>query len=147
MLRAYARFVTGPSHRLLADAGLLVLRLWLGLSMLLLHGLMKIGNYETLRQGFPDPLGLGTATSLHLAIFAEAVCSLLLVLGLLTRLALLQLIATMAVAWILIHGGALSGDHSGELAFIYLAGFVALFLAGPGRFSIDHLILRRLASA
>jgi putative oxidoreductase len=34
----------------------------------------------------------------------------------------------------------LSGDHSGELAFIYLGGFVALFFAGGGRLSLDQRI-------
>ena len=29
---------------------------------------------------------------------------------------------------------------SGELAFIYLAGFVTLFLAGPGCFSLDAML-------
>jgi uncharacterized membrane protein YphA (DoxX/SURF4 family) len=34
------------------------------------------------------------------------------------------------------------GEGSGEMAFIYLAGFVALLIAGPGRYSFDHYILR-----
>jgi uncharacterized membrane protein YphA (DoxX/SURF4 family) len=34
----------------------------------------------------------------------------------------------------------LSGNHSGELAFMYLMGYVTLLLAGPGRFSVDRVV-------
>lgn len=74
-------------------------------------------------------------------MFAEVVCSILLVLGLFTRFAALNLIATMSVAFYFVHKASLErGPNSGELAFIYLAGFVALLLAGGGRFSLDAKI-------
>jgi putative oxidoreductase len=43
----------------------------------------------------------------------------------------------MATAFWLIHGARLKGDNNGELAFLYLGVFVALFIAGAGRFSLD----------
>jgi putative oxidoreductase len=43
----------------------------------------------------------------------------------------------MSVAFFLVHKMALKGPMSGEMAFIYLAGFVTVLLAGPGRFSVD----------
>jgi uncharacterized membrane protein YphA (DoxX/SURF4 family) len=36
----------------------------------------------------------------------------------------------------------LSGEHSGELAFIYLAGCVALIISGGGAFSLDKLVFK-----
>jgi putative oxidoreductase len=60
------------------------------------------------------------------------------------RLAAIPLVITMAVAFFAVHGGALTGEGNGEMAFIYMAGFVALLIAGPGRYSFDHLILRAL---
>jgi putative oxidoreductase len=119
------------------DFALLLLRVWLGLTMLLNHGWAKAAGFSEKAEGFADPLGVGTTTSLVLAIFGEVVCSTLLVLGLLGRFAAAVLIMTMGVAFCLVHRMALSGEFSGELAFIYLAGFVALFLAGPGRYSLD----------
>ena len=80
--------------------------------------------------------------SLNLVIFSEVFCAVLLVAGLAARFALVPLIVTMAVAFFLIHGGRLVCDGNGEMAFLYLAGFVALLIAGPGRFSFDHYILR-----
>jgi putative oxidoreductase len=34
----------------------------------------------------------------------------------------------------------LSGQGSGELAFMYLMGYVTLLLAGPGSFSVDKAL-------
>jgi len=142
MIKTYAQWITGAGGDWLKNVGLLVLRVWLGLSMLLLHGWGKVQNHAQLTQGFPDPLGVGTALSVNLVIFAEVFCAVLLVAGLAARLALIPLIVTMWVAFYVIHGGALLGENNGEMAFVYLAGFVALFIAGPGRYSFDHYILR-----
>lgn len=135
--------MSGHSGGILGNFGLLVLRLWLGLSMLLLHGWPKVGKYAELSQGFPDPLGVGPAMSLSLAVFAEVFCALLLVFGLVARLAAIPLIATMAIAFFVVHGGVLVGEGNGELAFVYLGGFVALLFAGPGKFSLDQVLLGR----
>jgi len=116
---------------------LLVLRLWLGGSMLALHGWGKLINYSSLSTSFPDPLGVGAHFSLILALVGEVLCPILLMLGFVTRLAALGAATTMAVAWYAVHKMALTGAQSGELAFIYLAGFVALVLAGAGRYSLD----------
>ena len=119
------------------DAGLLVLRFWLGLSLLLLHGWSKLRGFSEMSGKFPDLLGVGSAVSLTMAVFGEVVFALLLVLGLLTRFASVVLAITMAVAFFVVHKGVLSGPKNGELAFVYLAGFVALLVAGAGRFSLD----------
>jgi putative oxidoreductase len=118
-----------------ADCGLLVLRVWLGLSILLLHGVDKLKTFgatveKFAQMGFPTPLGAA-------AVIAEGVCSALLVVGFATRWSAAFLAATMAVAFFKAHGGVLKGPGSGELAFVYLAGFVAIFIAGAGRWSVD----------
>ncbi len=120
-----------------SDAALLTLRLWHGTSMLMLHGWGKLMNFSAMSDTFADPLGVGKTTSLLLAIFGEVVCSVLLMLGLYTRAAALVSALTMATAFWLAHGGKLKGTGNGELAFIFLGVFVALFIAGAGRFSLD----------
>ncbi|WP_400194323.1 DoxX family protein [Hymenobacter sp. B81] len=120
-----------------ANAGLLLLRLWFGLSMLVLHGIPKLVNFSTYAQAFVDFLGIGPAASLVLAIVGEVGCALLLVAGLFTRLAALGAAITMAVAFFMAHGGALSGDNSGEMAFLYLGAYLVLYVTGAGRYAID----------
>lgn len=119
------------------DVALLVLRLWLGGSMLALHGWQKLIHYSSLNATFPDPLGVGSLWSLVLALCGEVLCQILLMLGFVTRLAALGAVATMGVAWYAVHKMALTGAQSGELAFIYLAGYLALVFAGAGRYSLD----------
>ena len=90
---------------------------------------------------FADPYGLGATVSLALAVFAEFFCSLLVVTGTFTRLATIPLIVTMLTAFLLIHGA--DPFPRKELALMYLVPFVTLFVTGPGRFSVDYLILNR----
>jgi putative oxidoreductase len=117
------------------DAGLLLLRLLLGVSMLWLHGWGKLMALFSGNLSFADPLGIGQTTSFLLAIFAEVVCSVLIVLGLFTRWAAFILAFTMGVAFFIVNHAAIKG--SGELAWLYFGGYVVLFCAGAGRFSLD----------
>lgn len=119
------------------DLALLMLRLWLGGAMIALHGWGKLNNLLSGSSRFPDLFGLGSLPTLALAVVAEVAGSLLLILGLWTRPAALALGVTMAVAFFLAHDGKLTGQGNGELAFIYLAGYVVLLLTGAGKFSVD----------
>ena len=119
------------------DFGLLVLRLWLGLTMLLNHGLAKASGFSELVKTFPPIVGT-RAVSLGLVVFAEVGCSVLLIVGLLSRFASLGLAISMGVAFFVAHKASLAmGPGSGELAFIYLAGYVTLFFSGPGKLAAD----------
>lgn len=125
----------------LLDLGLLILRLGAGGSMLFAHGLQKLLGYSEMSAKFPDPIGLGSELSLILAIFAEFLCSALVMLGLVTRLAALPVCATMFVAAFLVHADDPFAKK--ELALLYLVVFVFLALAGGGSFSLDSVIRRR----
>lgn len=120
------------------NLGLLILRVSLGVSMLVLHGYDKLMNFSTKAEKFPALFGLPSNVNLGLAVFAEFFCSILLILGFLTRFAALMLGVTMAVAFFMAHKGALSGPGSGELAMVYLVGYVALLFTGAGRYSVDR---------
>jgi putative oxidoreductase len=120
----------------LTSFALLVLRLWLGLTMIFHHGLDKLENFNTYAMKFPDPLGIGVKPGLALVAFAETAGALLLALGLLTRFGALTLVIDLAVAFFMVHKSL----QGGELAFVYLAGYVALLIAGPGKFSADKAL-------
>lgn len=124
-----------------ADLGLLVLRVWLGLTMFLNHGLAKFQNFGSTVAMFQEKMGIPSVFGAG-AVIAESLCAILLVIGLATRLSAAFLATTMAVAFFKVHQMSLAqGPGSGELAFIYLAGFVALFLTGPGKLSVDSKVL------
>jgi putative oxidoreductase len=120
-----------------SDLALLLLRVWLGASLLMLHGIGKIPRLMADEVRFASVAGLSPTVSLALAVLGEVVAPVLLILGLGARWAAGLSAATMLGAFVVGHGMALSGERSGELPFIFLAGFLAVFIAGPGRFSID----------
>ncbi len=127
-------------NSLLQSVGLLILRVSFG-AMMMVHGLQKLMNFSTFAPNFLDPIGLGKPTALAMAIFAEFFCSILLILGLGSRLATIPLIVTMLVAIVMFHG-----DHpweKKELAACYLSVYVALLLMGPGAFALDRFFVGR----
>ena len=120
-----------------ADLALLLLRVTSGALLIYLHGWGKLATYGERAARFADPFGIGSPASLALAIFAEVVCATLVALGLFTRFAALVCAINMTVAFTYAHEMRLWGPRTGELACMYLVGFAASFLAGPGRFSMD----------
>jgi putative oxidoreductase len=127
----------------LTTMALLVARLWFGLTMLFNHGIEKLMHFNDIVGTFPDPLRIGQEASLILVVFAEVFGSLLLAAGFLTRIAAAVLVIDMFVAFLMVHKTALTGQSSGELAFLYLAGFVVLLISGGGLFSIDTLAFKK----
>ena len=125
-----------------ADAGLLVLRVCLCMSLFLKHGSEKIFHFSEMAAHFPDPLHLGPSTGLVFAMIGDSVCSVLIFAGLATRWASLVAFVNIFVAWAFVHRFLFFGhdaDH-GEIIVLYLAGLLSLLIAGPGRYSVDaHL--------
>lgn len=121
----------------LTNMALLVARLWLGLSMLFNHGFEKLAHFNDMVGTFQDPLRLGPEASLILVIMAEVGGALLLTVGFMTRIAAAVLVIDMFVAFLMVNKTAMHGE--GELAFLYLSGFVFLAIAGGGLFSLDTL--------
>lgn len=116
---------------------LLVVRIIFGI-LLMNHGIQKWSNYQELSTAFPDPLNIGSPLSLGLAVFGELICSMAFIAGFLYRLAMLPMIFTMAVAFFVIHAN--DPFAAKELAFVYLTLFILMYITGPGKFSIDHII-------
>ena len=115
-----------------------MLRLWLGAAMAILHGWGKVVALIDGKNPFENAiLGIPPWPAFILATFSEFVCAILVVVGLWTRLASLFLIVTMAVAFFVAHGAKLSGPGSGEIAFLFLGGFLVILFAGAGKFSVD----------
>ena len=128
-----------------ADAALLVARIGIAVLMLT-HGLPKL--MMLLSGGpvqFPPLFGLSAQIALGLAVFAEVFCSILILFGLGTRLAVIPLIITMLVAAFMIHGTDPFAKQEPSLQ--YLLVYTVLLLTGAGRFSIDYVLQRRLQPA
>lgn len=119
----------------LKDVGLAFFRISIS-AMMLTHGLPKFqkliaGDFE-----FSDPIGIGAAPSLFLAVIGEFICPILVIIGYKTRLASIPTAITMLVAALVVHTADPFGSK--EKAFLYVVAFITIALLGPGKFSIDR---------
>ena len=124
-----------------SDLILLLLRLGFGGLMILQHGLPKL---EKLFWGdptqFADPLGIGAVLSLVIVVIIEVLFSLLLIIGLFTRLSTIPLIVVMLVVIFVVFSPGTLGDK--ELGLLYLFAFIAILIGGPGYYSLDRMFKR-----
>ena len=119
---------------------LLLLRVVIGVFMLT-HGLGKLEKlFGSEPIQFPDLFGMGGTATLALAVFSEVLCSILLILGLATRVAAIPLLITMLVAAFIIH--AEDGFSKQELPLLYAVIYLFISIIGAGKYSLDYLIFK-----
>jgi putative oxidoreductase len=128
------RFLYGPFIGGRAATGLLILRVLAGLG-LMAHGFPKIQNpFGWMGPGAPIP-----GFFQFLAAFSEFGGGLALIVGLLTPVAALGIMATMLVAAFTAHASHpfVGGPPSKEPALSYFTIALTLLLTGPGTLSLD----------
>lgn len=130
-------FYAGSSPRLI-DFAVLILRITAG-AFMLTHGwgkLLMLTSGDAIK--FADPIGIGMTTSLVLAVFAEVVCAILVIIGLFTRLAAIPVVITMLIAAFVIH--AQDPLNVKEMSLLYALIYSFILITGAGRFSLDYLL-------
>lgn len=106
------------------------------------HGLMKLFHFPAPQPGAPDPL----PTLLLAAASIEVVGGGLIAVGLFTRAAAFVCSGQMAVAYFMAHGsqGFWPALNGGEGAILFCFIFLYLVFAGPGTWSLDAVVRKRL---
>lgn len=117
------------------DLALLILRLGFG-GFMLTHGIPKLEMLSDPSQ-FGNPIGLGSTASLILCLIGEVVAPIFMIIGFKTKLAAIPAVLTMAVAAFIVHAADDLGTK--EHALLFLLAFLVIFLAGPGKYSIDKM--------
>jgi putative oxidoreductase len=133
-MNSFVRLSFVPQHYRFA---LFLLRVWVGLSLFLAHGLEKITGFSQMAAHFPDPLHIGAKWSLAFALCSDAICSLLLIIGFGTRWVALFIAINTGVAFVFVHHMRFFGEGNGELPWLYLGVMLTLVIAGGGSFSAD----------
>jgi len=119
----------------LTHMGLAILRIFASVFLIYGHGwpkLIRLINGDT---EFLDPFGIGSAPTLFLAIIAEVLCPLLIILGFKTRWNAIPPAIAMFVAAFIVHRADPFGTK--EMALIYLVIFLSISLIGPGKYGLD----------
>lgn len=107
-------------------------------SIMLTHGLPKIKMLGNDPVEFFNFMGIGTELTLALSIFVEVGCSLLIILGLGTRLAALILALNMLVIAFIVHATDPFGVQ--EKSLLFLVGALMLLFLGGGKYSLDNAL-------
>ncbi len=127
------------------DLGLLFIRLIIGILMAF-YGFEKLTHFnEMAASDFwmknVSFLGFSSKVALGLTVFAELVCSILLILGLFTRISLFFLAFCMAWIFLVVFPMSIldKGDNGYQFndAFVYFAIYLGLLFTGAGKYSLD----------
>ena|ERR1700712_463778 len=121
----------------------LLMRLFLG-SFFFETGLAKVQNLEAMTQRFIDWGIPAPAFNAALSGYTELIGGALIILGLMTRLACVPLVINMLVAVLSVKAKELTSltDFVELDEPLYALGFLWLLFAGPGRVSLDRVLLR-----
>lgn len=136
--------ITGYTYTNLAR---LFMRLFVGV-MLLQFGIRHLVNFSAMKATFPAVIGLDSEASLILMIAIETICSIFIMAGFLTRLAVIPPTIAMIVAenhifQTIYHDTYpynIDSLQPGYLPIMFIGIFLYILLAGPGKISLDYFI-------
>ena len=124
-----------------SDLTSLLLRLILGGLFFAHYGWNKFMNYDQILPMFGDIIGIGAKLSFNLVIFAELICGFLVTIGFLTRLTVIPIFITMAVAFFVAQ--VKDAFDVKALPFVFMLLTIVIFVAGSGKYSVDRLLFKR----
>lgn len=141
--RLFLRF-TGYTYSNMAR---LFIRLFVGI-MFMQFGIRHLVNFTEMSVDFPTIFGLSSETCLVIMIIIELLCSLLIMIGFLTRLSTIPPILSMIAAeYYIVHDllphdslYGLDSTQPGYLPIMFIGIYLFILLAGPGKISLDYFI-------
>lgn len=118
------------------DWAALALRLVVGIA-LLPFAIEKFLTREERADKFYGILFFSPKEGFYLAMLVEGLCALCMILGFATRIMAIPGIVNMGIAT-----NKSRGKYWTSPAQCYLLGFIAILLVGPGKYSLDWLIIK-----
>lgn len=105
-------------------------------ALLMTHGYDKLMRLLSGEFQFADPIGIGEFPTLLLAVLAEFVAPIFIVVGFKTRWATLLPMGTMLVAAFVVH--LPDPFNKKEHALLFFFGFLLIYVFGAGKYSADR---------
>ena len=126
------------------DWMMLFFRIAISLQIMVVHGLKKLGIGVAEVEHVPNPLHLPVAINQLFATAANLVFPVLVALGLFTRLAVLPTLAITLTGYFVVHWN--DSLPAKDVPFMYSIAFLLVLVLGPGKYSIDNNINKKLRS-
>lgn len=126
------------------DSGMLIFRILLSVELIYAHGLKKIGIGVGEAEIVPNPLGLPDVFNSLFADAANLIFPLFVIMGLMTRLAVLPILAVTLTGYFVLH------FHDAPLIkdtpYMYSLSYLLILFFGAGKYSLDYLIERKMVT-
>ena len=121
---------------------MLLFRIVISLQLMIVHGLKKLGIGVSEVEKVPNPLHLPEIVNQLFATAANLIFPILVTLGFLTRIAVLPTLAVTLMGYFVVHwhDPLLTKD----VPFMYSVVFLLVFVLGPGKYSADYFIAKKL---
>ncbi|MBK0368325.1 DoxX family protein [Flavobacterium agrisoli] len=124
------------------NIALLFFRVVLSLELIIVHGFKKLGIGVPIAEVVPNPLSLPEVLNQSFATAANIVFPFFIMLGVLTRLSTLPILAVTLTGYFVLH--AQDNLLIRDVPFMYSIAYLFILLVGPGKFSVDFLIYKKL---
>ena len=122
--------------------GMLFLRVAASLEIALVHGFKKLGVGVKEAEQIPNPLHLPDAFNNAFAISANIAFPFFVLAGLFTRLATLPTLAVTLTGYFVVHWNDSLLER--DMPFMYSLLFLTILILGPGKYSVDNIIHKKL---
>ena len=142
MKKIFTRSVDPSVTYLLFNVTMLFFRIAVSLEMIFVHGVKKLGIGVAATEKVPNPLHFPEAFNDVFAAAANILFPFLVLIGLCTRLATLPTLAVTLTGYFILHWN--EALLVKDTPFIYSIVFLMILALGPGRFSIDNYISKKL---
>ncbi len=154
MNRKLKRLFFNGTYRSFGNLARFFMRMFAGI-LFLQFGIRQMTKFDELVNFFPEVFGMSSQTSLTLMITIEVLCSVLIIFGFCTRIAAIFPMVSMLIAEYFVYFGKISAvmmmgwtenafTNAGQLGFVpimFVGMFFFIVLAGPGKVSVDYLML------
>ncbi|MEO1053623.1 MAG: DoxX family protein [Bacteroidota bacterium] len=122
---------------------MLIFRVLVAFAMIRTHGIKKITDIDGEIANIPDPFGFGGEFTAFMAIFTNIVLTVFIALGFFTRLSALGILSVTLSGLFLVHWG--DPWPIKDIPLMYSLSYFLILLMGPGKYSIDQFISKRLS--
>ncbi len=121
---------------------MLIFRVLVSVQLMTTHGLKKLGIGVGQAEIVPNPLGLPEQLNTLFATSANLFFPVLVIFGFLTRLASLPVLAVTMTGYFVLHWNDPLPEK--DMPFMYSLAFLLILVLGPGKYSMDYLINKKL---
>jgi putative oxidoreductase len=120
------------------NVAILCFRIMVSLELMLVHGLKKVGVGVASPEVVPNPFGLPEAINQTTAIAANLVFPVFVIAGVLTRVAVIPILAVTLSGYFVVHWN--DSPLEKDMPFMYSVSYLLILIIGAGKYSVDYWI-------